>query len=359
MSERFTFDRQLLIRVFFFATFAFLIYQTFLLAKPFMAAILVAGLLAIMFFPLCVRLRKLLKNDALAALIMTLGVVLAAILPLAWLGWFLFREADQLIPAVQNITQSLNSGNLTFSSLNIPPFLQSFVTKILSLFERLEVDLRPIMLQAAQSIGSRITSFGALIAKNAVFTFFKTLLLIFSLFFAFKDGDKFLKWFLTLIPMEPAHKQVIAKRAIETFKAVTIGVFLTAAAQGITAMIGFLVSGHVNLPVLLGIATGIASLLGASFIITLPTAFIVFRESMGWGIFLFIWGAVVVGFMDNVLKPVLIGSRARMPFVLIFFSILGGIKMYGLLGLIVGPVLIASVLTFVKIYREAYDTNLS
>ena len=79
------------------------------------------------------------------------------------------------------------------------------------------------------------------------------------------------------------------------------------------------------------------------------------RESTGWGIFLLIWAIGVVGIIDNFLKPILIGSRAQMPFILIFFSIVGGIKLYGFLGFILGPVLVASFLSFVKIYREEYN----
>lgn len=79
-----------------------------------------------------------------------------------------------------------------------------------------------------------------------------------------------------------------------------------------------------------------------------------FQESVGWGIFLLIWGIAVVGFLDNVLKPILIGSRARMPFVIIFFSIVGGVKAYGLLGFVLGPVIVASFFTFVDIYRKGY-----
>ena len=103
------------------------------------------------------------------------------------------------------------------------------------------------------------------------------------------------------------------------------------------ALIGFLIAG-VRLPVVLGIATSVASMLGASFLVTLPVAFSVMRESPGWGIFLLIWALGVIGIIDNFLKPILIGSRARMPFILIFFSIVGGIKLYGFLGFILGPV---------------------
>jgi predicted PurR-regulated permease PerM len=175
-----------------------------------------------------------------------------------------------------------------------------------------------------------------------------------ALFFAFLDGDAFLRWTLNLIPMETSHKNALAKRAYDTFRAVTAGVFITAAAQGATAMLGFLIAG-VNLPVLLGLAVGAVSLLGASFIITMPVALFMFKDSVGWGIFLLLWGMIVVGWLDNLLKPLLIGSRARMPFILVFFSILGGLKMYGLLGLILGPILMASLMTFIKIYRDTYE----
>jgi predicted PurR-regulated permease PerM len=170
----------------------------------------------------------------------------------------------------------------------------------------------------------------------------------------FRDGDILLNWILRLIPMEHEHKQALAHSAYETFRAVTIGVFLTAAAQGVTAMIGFLIAG-IRLPVLLGLATSVTSLLGASFVVTLPVALVVMINSPGWGFFLLLWGAFVVGVLDNFLKPILIGSRTRMPFVLVFFSILGGLKMYGLLGLVLGPILVACVLTFIRIYRETYS----
>jgi len=96
-------------------------------------------------------------------------------------------------------------------------------------------------------------------------------------------------------------------------------------------------------------------MLGTSIIVTLPVALSVWRESTPWGIFLLVWALGVVGVIDNFLKPILIGSRAKMPFILIFFSIVGGVKLYGFLGFILGPMLVASFLSFVKIYREEYD----
>jgi predicted PurR-regulated permease PerM len=154
--------------------------------------------------------------------------------------------------------------------------------------------------------------------------------------------------------MRAAHKEMMAKRVYETFRAVVVGSLLTAAAQGALALIGFLIAG-VRLPVLLGIATALAAMLGSSILVTLPVALAVWRESTAMGIFLVVWALAVVGIIDNFLKPVLIGSRAKMPFILIFFSIVGGVKLYGFLGFILGPMLVASFLSFVKIYREEYE----
>jgi len=210
------------------------------------------------------------------------------------------------------------------------------------------------VMENAQSIGAQATAWATSALRHIVVTLLNAVILSVALFFAFRDGERLLQWALSLIPMQSSHKQIVSQRVYETFRAVIVGSFLTAAVQGMAAMIGFLIAG-VQLPVVLGMATSMASMLGASFLVTLPVAFTVMRERTGWGIFLLVWAFGVVGVLDNILKPVLIGSRARMPFILIFFSIVGGIRLYGFLGFILGPMLVASFLSFVKIYQEEYE----
>jgi predicted PurR-regulated permease PerM len=354
MPPKFTFNRELITRVFFFVTFAFLLYQVFLLAKPFLPSILLAAMVAITFYPWHIRVRRWVKNPPAAALIMTIGTALMALVPIIAITWFVLREAHNIIPISQRILQEINNGELYLLIEKMPPPLDRLTYKIMAFLTNLEIDITPLIMDTLQRVGSWFSDLGVLLARNAIFTFFKIIIFFVSLFFAYLDGEVFMRWSINLLPMELSHKNALAKRAYDTFRAVTAGVFITAAAQGLLATIGFLIAG-VNLPVLLGLAVGAVSLLGASFLITLPVALFMFKDSVAWGIFLLIWGAVVVGWLDNVLKPILIGSRARMPFVLVFFSILGGIKMYGLMGLILGPVLIASLMTFIKIYRDAYE----
>jgi predicted PurR-regulated permease PerM len=325
MSSRFTINREMLTKVFFFAAFAFLLYQLFLLAKPFLGALLVSIILGIACFPLHRRLRSVIPNPHLSALIST----------------------------VQNIMESLRSGDLHFFKDNLPPWLADHAATLVHKLQSINVDVETIVMDNIRDLGFQLTTMGSFVARNAIFIFFKLMVAVLSLFFIFRDGETIFNKILKLIPLEQHHKIALAKNAYETFRAVTIGVFLTAATQGFTAMIGFLIAG-IRLPVLLGFATAFTSLLGASFIVTLPVALFVMINNTGWGIFLLLWGMLVVGLLDNFLKPILIGSRARMPFVLVFFSLLGGLKMYGLLGLVLGPILVASVLTFIRIYREAY-----
>jgi predicted PurR-regulated permease PerM len=354
MPQPIAFNRQRLVQAFFFVTFGFLLYQLFHLARPFLPGMLGAGMLALAFSPLYSWTKKTVRNSNLAALLMTIVVTLLAVLPLVITGFVLVQEADKLIPTIQNYLGALKEGDLQAVAGHLPPAFQTPMERVLSHMKESGINLEPMIMNQIQSLGHSLISLGRFSARKFIFGIMNALVLLVSLFFAFRDGESLFEWVLSLLPMEEAHKRAIARRAYETFRAVAIGVSVTAAAQGFLAMIGFLIAG-VKLPVLLGLATVISSFLGASWLVTLPVALFVLSHNTFWGVFLLFWGLVMVGLLDNLLKPILIGSRARMSFFLILFSIIGGVKAYGFLGFILGPVLVASLLTFIKIYREEYN----
>jgi predicted PurR-regulated permease PerM len=347
------FDRERLIQVFFFAAFAWVIYQLFLLMRPFLPGLLAAVMLAVAFHPFKAWIQRRIKNRHLAALTLCLGVLLVVILPLFIVGQVIVREASRLLPVVQELLEDIQNHNLGEFQQHIPSYVQGLMNRGMSFLQTFNIDIKGIVLENASRIGAIISSSGIFLARHALFALFNGVVMMVLLFFAFRDGELYYKRIITAIPMRTEHKEALAARAYEIFRAVTIGVLATAAAQGFVATIGYLIAG-VRLPLLLGMATGLVSLLGASVLVTLPVALSMFGDSVPRGIFLLIWGGLVVGLLDNFLKPILIGSQARMPFVLIFFSILGGIKLYGLLGIILGPMLVATFLTFLKIYQEEY-----
>jgi predicted PurR-regulated permease PerM len=350
-----TLNRDVLVRVFFFSAFAFILYQLFLLAQPFLSAVLGATTLAMTFYPLHERLLRAVPHPTWAALLSSVCVILLAVLPLAGLGWLFVRETTQLAPVAQRFLEELRNRDWPTLVAHLPHILQRAAHYVSGIFTSMNVDLKQVLLDNAQTIGGQATLWASQGLRNIAVTLLNALILSISLFFAFRDGERLLRWAVSLVPMRATHKEMMGKRVYETFRAVVVGSLVTAFAQGATALVGFLIAG-VRLPVLLGIATGFSSMLGTSVLVTLPVAFSVMRESTPWGIFLLAWAIVVVGFIDNFLKPILIGSRAKMPFILIFFSIVGGVRLYGFLGFILGPMLVASFLSFVKIYREEYDS---
>jgi predicted PurR-regulated permease PerM len=348
------FNRDGLVRAFFFSAFALIIYQLILLAKPFFTALLGATMLAMMFYPLHRRCLRMFHKSTIAAFVSTLGVLLLAVLPLVGLGWFFIRELSQIVPAVQGVMEDLRNQDWPSLEAHFPMFVRHMANNLFGMFSTMNVDLKQVILDHAQTIGVQTTAWASDLFRHILETLMNAVILAVALFFAFRDGERLLKWVLTLVPMEAKHKQTVSDRVYETFRAVVVGSFLTATAQGVAAMIGFLIAG-VRLPVVLGIATSMASMLGFSALVTVPVAISLWHSSTGWGIFMLVWGVGVVSSLEHVLKPILIGSRAHMPFILIFFSIVGGIMLYGLLGFLLGPMLVASFLSFVKIYQEEYE----
>ena len=125
--------------------------------------------------------------------------------------------------------------------------------------------------------------------------------------------------------------------------------------QGALALIGYLIAG-VPLALFFGVLTGFAALIpvvGAA-LIWLPIGVFVLLEAPGWGVFILLWGLFLVSLIDNLLKPIIIGNRTRMPILLIFCAMIGGANVYGVTGFIIGPILVSVLLAFITIYREYY-----
>jgi predicted PurR-regulated permease PerM len=346
-------NRQRLIRAFFFVAFGFLLYQMFVLARPFFPGLFGAGLLALAFYPFYNWLKKRIPYPNLPAFLMTVWVVLLAVIPIFFTLLTILEEAGKLVPVLQANIAAMKGGDYHVVSDWIPAAFHPPLHRFMDMLRDRGLDMEPFLINQMKAFGSWILTAGTFTAKKLFLSILNGIILVITLFFAFRDGVKFFEWVLSLIPMEDNHKHYIARRAYETFRAVAVGVGVTALVQGFVAMLGYWMAG-VKLPVLFGVLTTAAALMGASILVTVPVALSVWGQSTGWGIFLLVWGLLLVGNLDNVLRPILIGSRARMPFFLILFSIIGGIKAYGLIGIIIGPVLVASLTTFIKIYREEY-----
>jgi predicted PurR-regulated permease PerM len=347
--------REHLFAAFFFAVFLFLIYQLYLCLAPFAAPLVLAAVVVLTFYPLTERVVKTLGGSrTLGALAMLLGVTLLVLIPTALLLSLLVNEATDSYDRVQQLMEEGGTSPLEASESWLAATWGGLAERFPALSS---IDLSNMWLQASKRVSQWVATEATALAEDLVASVLSAAMMLVALFFFFRDGDRIAGLVRDLIPMEAADKGRILRRVYDTVGAVVQSTMLIAVIQGIVAGLGYLVLGRLSMSVLLGFLTAVASLIplvGAT-LVWLPTALYVMVTGELWrGIALLLWGVIAVGSVDNFVRPLVIGGRVEIPTLLLLFALLGGIQVYGFLGIFVAPVVVAVLLAFVEIYREQY-----
>ncbi len=351
-------QREQLIRFFFLGVFVYLLYEILHILSPFFGGILAAIVLTLIFFPLHIWIQKWVgvKRINLAAFISTFFVIVSIVIPFIFFSWLLLNEITGLLPHIKEVGNALEKWTREGSGHEWREWLE---IKLKGVVDVSQVNVQKMMTQAAGLGVQAIVSVGKKLPKNAFALIINLAGMIFSLFFLFRDGKSFFEWAKELIPMEKRYKDQIAHQLDLTVTAVVRGVFIVAAAQGAVAGIGFLI-GQVGSPFVLGFATmftALIPLVGAGAVWLPVGIYYLAQGMMGKAIFLLAWGFLVVSIVDNFLRPVVIGNRAKLPMLFLFFGILGGLKVYGPTGILLGPLVVALLMAFIRIYEEEYRSS--
>lgn len=353
-------DRDKLFRWSFFGFFLFLLYQLILILSLFMDVIVWGCSLTLVFWPAWRMIhRRLPHSPNIGAGLCTLGVLLLVLIPLTAVFSIVVAQSSQLYPTMQQWLQTLQSSEQGAVADLLPPVLQGAWQRLTQLVASIPllagIDYSGLLLSNTDNLSTMLTDLGTATARNIFFGLITLILILTMIFFCFRDGERFMNWFFEVIPMETRHAQEVAFKVYETVTAVIRGALVTAFMQGALALIGYLIAG-VPLALFFGVLTGFAALIpvvGAA-LIWLPIGIFIFFEEPAWGIFILLWGFFLVSLIDNLLKPVLIGSKTRMPILLVFCAMIGGANIYGVTGFLIGPIVIAVLLAFITIYREYY-----
>ena len=180
---------------------------------------------------------------------------------------------------------------------------------------------------------------------------------MFFLTFVFlKDGRNIYNFLYQIAPFEDSTKKVVSKQIDETFTAVIRGQLLTSLAQATLAGIIFWA---LNIPVPLFFAaltflTSLIPIIGAAGAWVPLTIYLVILQQYGKAAILFFFGLLIISVIDNILKPAIIGEKTKLPYILLFFGILGGMKLYGFIGIFLAPVILSLFFALIKIYKEQY-----
>jgi predicted PurR-regulated permease PerM len=349
-------SRQQLFAAFFFAVFLFLLYQFYRMFQGFLAPLAWAALLAVVFYPLNVRLTELLRGrDGIASFLLTTLVIAVVIVPTIALTILAANESVALYQRSNDFVAQGGVGHM-IDALQASR-ARRFWDLVAPSAAAWKIDIGDVSVKAANAISSFLVGQAADIAKNVAGFVADFFLCTFALFFFFRDGHRMVASFRDLLPMEAEHKDMVLARFYDALSAVVQGSLVTAAAQGTLAGVAYWALG-VPFAVFLGCATSLISLIpyGTPAAWGGVAVYLFLIGETARAVIMLVWGIVVVGTVDNLIRPWIIGGRTEIPTLVLFFGILGGLQAYGFFGIFLAPAVIATLVAFVRIYRAEYAT---
>ena len=320
------------------AAITLLVVGCLLVLQPFVTALLCAAIVCFSTWPVYKKTEHLLRGRrGLAALVMTLLLILVVVLPLALLALTL---RDSVTPVVTWVRESLANGlpappDWVQSIPLIGDSIDSAWREMTASKEKLAEAVKKLTQPAQQGL----LKSGLLLGEGVIQLSFTA----FIAYFFYRDGQALVEAARALTNRVAGHLTPELFRVVGgTIQSVVYGLIGTAIAQGIAAVIGFLIAG-VPGAVLLGFLTFILSMapIGPPLVWGGAAVWLAYQGSMGWAIFMAVYGFFVISGIDNVVKPLIISRGSSLPFVLVFLGVFGGVIAFGFVGIFLGPTLLA------------------
>jgi len=332
------------------AAVAFASYLCWLMVRPFLDVLAWAAVLVTLFYPVHRRLVERTRRPSVSAAISCLLVILVILVPLSFITLAVGREFSGAAQNLQGFAASLLDPN------------NAAVGRLLGWAERY-VDtghLRdPEMIkQYLEGMSGSIAQRTVRLAGGALGAVVEIFFILFTMYYLFRDGAGIVRGLPAVMPLETAQSEEVLARTKEVIGASVYGVLVIAAIQGALGGLAFFMLGLPS-PIVWGVAMAFFSLIpmAGSFIVWVPAAIYLAATGQWWKAgFLVFWGAVVIGMVDNFLRPKLVGEKTKLHELFIFFSVLGGLQVFGVLGLVLGPVVLAITLALFDVVRHADQT---
>lgn len=332
---------------FFFIVMAVMTVAGLFLLSPYADVLFVAIMFAIVFKPLHRGVRRIFnERKTISALVATLIVMLAVLVPLSFFGYQIFQEAKGLYISLAN-------GGIQADGVgNMGSIVQRYAPQITP---SLSAEIGRYIGQGLQWVVTHLSTVFSSIAAILI----NFILILFTLFFLFRDEDMFRKMILSVSPLEDTHNEELLNRIEVAIASVTKGTIIVALLQGVLTGIGFAVVGISN-PVLwasIAIFAAMIPAVGTGLVIVPAVAYLFLAGHMPAATILAIWGFGIVGTVDNIVRPTLIGKGIKIHPLLILFSALGGLKFLGIIGFFVGPVVLAVLFALYEMYPRIMQNH--
>lgn len=321
------------------------------LIRGFVQPIFWAVALGIVFFPMQRKLDKLLKGrTSLAAACSVIIILLIVVLPLGALITAVAGEAAGLYERIR--TNEINvSGAIDWVEQQVPIIVETADSIGVDL-DRVQSQLTSSAVTVSQFIATRAVAIGQDTIRITVYFF----LMLYLLYFFMRDGKRILEGIVRALPFGDERERHLLERFAEVSRATIKGTLVVGIVQGLIGGIMFAAFG-ISAPVLWGVIMAFLSIIPAvgPALVWLPAAIILIANGSIWsGIIMIIIGSLIIGLVDNLLRPVLVGRDTRMADYLILLSTLGGLTAFGISGVVIGPIIAAFFLSVWEMAEEEY-----
>ena len=326
------------------AVTAVALYLCWLMLRPFVAVLAWAVVLVIVFYPVHTHLSQRIKRRSLCALLSTFLVIVAVMLPLILLTVAVTNELAGAVRTLPSHMDQLSDPNSAIGRASL--WIQ----------QRLGVEaggFQAFLVEQLRNYGSAIVGRSVGIMGNVLSAIVKTFFVIITMYYLFRDGDKIVAALPGALPFGVEQSEALLARIRQVISASVYGVVTIALLQGLLGGLAFWILGVPSALLWAVVLAFICMIpLAGSFFVWGPAAlYLILTNHMTKGILLVIWGAVVISSIDNLLRPKLMKDRARLHELLVFFAVLGGMSMFGLLGIVLGPVVLAITLGLLDTFK--------
>ncbi|MBF0564973.1 MAG: AI-2E family transporter [Nitrospirae bacterium] len=327
-------------------------YLSFNVVLPFLNAIGWAIVLGIVFYPMYAFINRFVRLRMVASAITLFILIFIIVGPFSYMLILLGKELG-------NVKEYIERGELfdVNKIMMSKPYLW-IVDKVNLKNNLIEFDFNTFLLDNISKVKGFIVPQITSGLKNIMGVIVDFFIMVFTLYFFFMDGPLFIQKIMGYLPFSDKHKERIANQIKDMVISSIYGVVVVSVTQGVLSGIVFYFL-DVHSPVLLGAATLIFSLIpfGAAAVWGTIDIFLFLDGSIVKGVALLLAGTFGISMVDNILRPVFLSGRTNVPVLIVFISVLGGLKMFGLIGLIMGPLVLVLFVSFFEIYRTLDDEN--
>jgi len=331
-------------RYFFFILLFIIFVFSFLIFRPFWMVLLLGISFSIVLYPVYEWFNKRKLPNWLSALLTVFFFIIIIGVPLFGMGVIVFNQSQNAYQIIVNNVHSLSFIDSINNSIN----------RILP--EGISFDLYEKISNFISFVSNNVAS----IFTSTLSTIFSLVLTLLSMFYFLKDGAHWRKALVILSPLSDTDDEKIINKLSRAVNGIIKGYLFIALIQGILMGVGLAIFGVPN-SALWGLVTMITALvpsIGTAIISVPAIIFLLITGNTFEAIGLLVWAVAVVGMIDNLLSPFIVGNKINLPPFLILFSVLGGISLLGPIGILVGPLTISMLYTLISIYRHEFKQSM-